>query len=95
MAQERKPGNCQLCGRFRELTFHHFVPRTVHSNKWFKKNFTREEMNSGADLCDDCHAFLHQKWEPKELGRNLNSLEKMRADQTIADFVKWVRKKKT
>lgn len=75
---------------------HHFIPRTVHSNKWFKKNFTRQAMtSSGADLCDDCHDFLYRKWEPKELGRRLNSLEKLRAEEEVAKFVAWVRKKRT
>ena len=35
---------CVLCGSTQLVTFHHLIPRTCHSNKWFKKNFTRAEM---------------------------------------------------
>jgi len=45
-------GNCELCKRENELTFHHLIPRTNHKNKWFKKNFTREEMNQGINICN-------------------------------------------
>jgi len=38
---------CELCGRENVLTFHHLIPVTLHKNKWFKKNYTREEMNTG------------------------------------------------
>jgi hypothetical protein len=96
MAAGTKVARCALCGRVRKLGFHHFIPRTVHSNKWFKKNFTREEMQTaGVDLCRDCHDFLHEKWSAKELARELNSLEKLRGNEDVAKFVKWVRKKKT
>jgi len=96
MPQAKKAASCALCGRARGLTFHHFIPRTVHSNKWFRKNFTRREMQeSGTDLCRDCHDFLHEQWTAKQLGRELNSLEKLRADAAVEKFVRWVRKKRT
>jgi len=86
---------CEMCGREKELTFHHFIPKTCHRNKWFKKNFTKEEMKkSGMDVCHDCHHFIHKTYPEKELGRNFNSREKLIADPKIRKFLKWVRKQK-
>ena len=95
MAQQRKTPKCAMCGRIRELDFHHFIPRMCHSNKWFKKRFTKEEMKtSGMDVCPDCHRFLHDQHRAKELGREYTSLEQIRSDPQIARFIEWVRKKK-
>lgn len=84
-------GTCELCQRDRELTFHHLIPRTTHRNKWFRKNFTREEMQRGLNLCRDCHSAVHQ-FVPseKELGRHYNTREKLLEHPELAQFVTWV-----
>lgn len=88
-------GNCKLCNRVKWLGFHHLIPRTCHSNKWFKKNFTKKELTeSGLDICKDCHKFIHKTWEPKELGRDFNTFKKMNDDERIKKFVKYIKKKK-
>ena len=94
MAKDEKQQHCQLCGRIKRLTFHHFVPRFCHSNKWFKKRLTRDEMQQGIELCRDCHNFLHAKFTEKELARELNTRDAMLENETIAKFIQWVRKKK-
>lgn len=82
---------CELCERTVSTTSrHHLIPRTVHSNKWFKKRFTREEMNGTVDLCRDCHSQIHRFFSEKELGRNYNSIEKLRAEPKVQQFVKWL-----
>jgi len=84
-----------MCGRERERTFHHFIPRTCHTNKWFRKNFTREEMKkSGMNLCVDCHQHIHKTHPEKELGRNFNTFEKLMTNPEIRNFVKWIKKQK-
>jgi len=87
----KKIGPCALCGREVPLTFHHYIPRTVHSNKWFKKNFTREQMAEGIDVCRDCHSAVH-KFVPseKELARKYNAREKLLEHEEIATFVAWI-----
>lgn len=87
------PGQCKLCGRTRPLTFHHLIPRTCHSNKWFKKTFSREEMSRGIDLCYECHSHLHGQFSEKELGRHLNTQEALLANESIQRFVEWMRKR--
>lgn len=86
---------CALCGRQRPLTFHHLIPRTCHSNKWFKKRFSRDDMHSrGIDVCRNCHSFIHQQFSEKQLGRMYNTLEALQAHEAVQRFVRWVRGKR-
>lgn len=94
MGNDSPQQHCKLCDRLRELTFHHFIPRFCHTNKWFKKRYTRDQMQDGIDLCKDCHKFVHDQFTEKELGRDLNNRQKMLEHKSIQKFVQWVRKKK-
>lgn len=92
MANE-KP--CELCGRENlTLTFHHLIPRTLHSTKWYKKNFSMEQLQSGADLCHDCHDAVHRFIPEKVLGKDYNTVEKLMAHEKVSGFVTWVSKRK-
>ena len=86
-------GKCELCGRENELTFHHLIPKSQHKNKWFKKMFTREEMNQGINLCkDDCHKELHRLIGEKEMGRSFNTLQKLLRHPKVKKYVKYIQK---
>ncbi len=93
MGRADKFGNCEMCSRERHLTFHHLIPRTTRTNKWFRKNFDRQAFDEGVNICRDCHIFIHKQYSEKHLGRELNSLDKLKADPIIAGFVDWVRKR--
>lgn len=86
---------CELCHRRRPLTFHHLIPRTLHSNKWFKKNFTREQMAAGLNVCRDCHGAIHRFIPEKRLGREYNTRKKLLAEPQVAQFVAWIAKRDT
>jgi len=81
---------CELCERERDLTFHHLIPKTLHKNKWFKKNFTRKDMARGIDLCRDCHSAIHKFINEKDLGRNYNTKSLLMEHEKVRGFVKWV-----
>jgi len=84
-----------MCERARDLTFHHLIPQTCHKNKWFKKNFTREQMNEGVHICQDCHSAIH-KFIPseKQLGRVYNIIEKLMLHVDLANYVTWLSKQR-
>jgi hypothetical protein len=89
--------HCDLCGRLtkRGTTEHHLIPRTCHTNKWFKKNFTRAQMRQTIALCRDCHGAIHDLApDEKQLGRDYNTLEKLLEHPEIGKFVAWVKKQK-
>ncbi len=73
---------CELCGRSVEaLTTHHLVP-------------IQKDGRDGptAELCSACHRQVHSLFDNATLARQLNTLEKLRADDRVQKFVRWVRK---
>ncbi|QDT10481.1 hypothetical protein [Stieleria marina] len=90
-------GRCTLCGRRpkRGTTEHHLIPRTCHKNKWFKKQFSREQMQQTISVCHDCHQAIH-RFVPKEktLGRDYHTVDQIMAHDQMATFVAWVSKQK-
>ncbi|MEM7734759.1 MAG: hypothetical protein AAF267_03130 [Deinococcota bacterium] len=86
---------CDLCEREQLLTYHHLIPRTNHSNKWFKKNFDKRDMtHRGLWLCRACHKMIHKTFAEKELGRHYNTLSALAQAPQIARFVDWVKTQK-
>ena len=84
---------CELCHVDPVHNFHHFIPRTLHSNKWFKKRYARAEMQRGIQVCKSCHAAIHDLiHDEKELGRHYSTIEKLLAHAEIAKFVAWKRR---
>ena len=85
---------CELCQRENQLTFHHLIPRTLHTNKWFKKNFTREQMNKGIMICEhDCHNEIHRLIPEKEMGRSYNTIELLLSHPLVSKYISWVKNK--
>ncbi len=85
---------CQLCGREPSHNFHHFIPRTLHSNKWFKKRYTRQELRAGVHVCKSCHSAIHDLIpDEKELGKHYNNREKLLDHPQVANYLAWKRKR--
>jgi len=80
---------CELCQQEPATSFHHLIPRTLHSNRWFKKNFTREQMRSGIVVCRQCHRSIHKFASEKELGRRFYTMELLLAHPDVAKYVTW------
>jgi hypothetical protein len=85
---------CELCQCEDAHNFHHFIPRTLHSNKWFKKRYTRGQMQAGIEVCKSCHGAIHDLIsDEKELGRHYNTMQKLLAHPQLAGYVKWKRER--
>lgn len=81
-------GQCNICNRDRELTFHHFIPRSLHNRKYYRKKYSREEIKSyGCAICWDCHSFIHNLFDETDLGKEYNSLEKILEHKKVKDFI--------
>jgi len=94
MKRKEQPEVCELCNRNQKLYFHHLIPRTTHTNKWFKKNFDLEDMRTrGLYVCKDCHRHIHISYDEKTLGRYYNTREALLKDEKIRRFVEWVKKR--
>ena len=81
---------CELCQSEEAQNFHHLIPKTLHSNKWFKRRYSREQMRQGVDVCRSCHRTVHDMIpDEKELGRHFNTREKLLSHPMIQRFVAW------
>ena len=77
-----------------ELTRHHLIPRTRHSNKRTKREFARAEVKQRiAWLCRSCHDHIHALFTEKTLERDFNTLESLARHPEVVRFVRWLRKK--
>ena len=88
---------CRLCGRVTRAgtTEHHLIPRTCHSNKWFKKRFTRDQMRQTIPVCRDCHRSIHKLIpSEKKLGRHFHTVESLLEHEQLGRFVDWVRQRR-
>ena len=86
---------CGLCEREKVLSFHHLIPKTLHTNKLFKKMYTQKYMSThGIYLCKKCHKQIHIFYSEKELGKYYNDKTKLLSSEKIRNFVKWVKKQR-
>jgi len=85
---------CEFCLRDKPLTEHHLIPRSLHSTKWFEKNFSKQEMRQRTVmLCVECHRAVHDFEDEKTLGRLFNTKETLMAHPKVANFIKWICKR--
>ena len=78
------PPVCGLCGHEyerRELTKHHLVPKS--------RGGRETEL-----ICRPCHAQIHAVYTEKELEREFDSLEALRAAPKLASWMRFIRKRK-
>ena len=94
MANKSKHGVCCLCKRETDLTFHHLIPRKVHRRAYFKKHFTKQELNVGIDVCRQCHRVIHKSFSEMELAKSFNSIDKLIAEPLLVNQFEWLSKQK-
>ena len=85
---------CPLCQRNIPLTFHHLIPRKLHRRTHFRKHFNKEQLNQGIDICRACHNGIHKLYDEMYLGKHLNTLEALQADDVLAAHFAWVGRQK-
>jgi len=90
MHERLKFGACVLCQRNTALTWHHLIPRKLHRRKHYQRNFTRDQLNAGINICRQCHRGLHRLFSEMHLGKYLYTLTLLQADTAVAKHVQWV-----
>lgn len=90
-ARTRK-GPCELCEMPElALTDHHLVPKARHNRR------VRRDLGAGrnkvADTCRPCHSQLHILFTEKQLERDFNTVEKLKADESVRRWIEWKRKR--
>jgi len=89
---KKEPKVCPLCEReVNKTTDHHLIPdsKDKRSNKVKKKH--KSELTVA--ICEDCHHQIHALFDNNELKNNLNTVEKLKANEKMQKFIKWIGKK--
>ncbi len=86
--RRRRPGDdpsaCDLCERVVErFTVHHLIPRARGGNHGPK-----------ALLCPTCHRQVHAMFSVTTLAEELYSVQLLRSNPRVADFLRWMRKQR-
>ncbi len=88
------PSACPICLAEKPLTFHHFICKSVHRNKWFRARYSREELQRGIFLCRACHSTIHRLIpDRKEMSRHYNTPARLLEHPEFARFVSWARRR--
>lgn len=84
---------CEICEREHlPLTYHHLIPRQIHS-KAVKRGWAKEwELQKVAWLCRACHSFVHRIAGNEELARDWRSVETMMEREDVQAWAAWVGK---
>jgi len=92
----RRHGTCECCGRFdHDISEHHLISRTTHSNKRVRRMFSTDEMKQRkVYTCQPCHKAIHTFWSEKELALEYNTLDAIRADPRMQGHIRWARKQR-
>ena len=91
-----KPEKCEMCGSQDDyLNFHHLIPRTLHSNKFFEKRYEKSYMRShGVWICKaHCHKQLHEFITEKDMGLKYNTLETLLSNPQVSKYIEWRKKR--
>ncbi len=76
--------SCELCERTVErFTVHHLIPRARGGNH-----------GPTALLCPTCHRQVHAMFSVTTLAEELYSVALLRANPSVADFLRWMRKQR-
>lgn len=89
-----KKGTCLLCQRNSSLTFHHLIPKKLHRRDYFKKHYSKVQLNKGVNICRKCHSGIHDIYDEMTLAKQYNTLGRLQADESLAKHFEWVSKQR-
>ena len=85
---------CELCGSDEVHSEHHLIPRHCHRKSWWKRKFTKEQMQQTIQVCKMCHHSVHDLIpDEKELGRDYFTIELLKSHPAIAKYLAWKQKR--
>jgi hypothetical protein len=64
----------------------------MHRRTHFKKNFTKDQLQTGIMLCRTCHSGIHKRFSEMELAKPLNTEALLKINNELERFFAWVSK---
>ena len=66
----------------------------MHRRNYFKKNFSKADLNRGVDICRPCHSGIHKRYDEMTLAKQFASFEALVQDVSLQKHFQWVAKQK-
>ncbi|GFD93377.1 hypothetical protein KUL156_40940 [Alteromonas sp. KUL156] len=66
----------------------------MHRRNFFKKHFSKLELQSGIYICRQCHSGIHRFYDEMTLAKHYYTLQRLLDDEQLASFFRWVAKQK-
>ena len=76
------------------LTFHHLIPKKMHRRAWFKRHYSRDQLNEGILVCRLCHRGIHKRYDEMTLGKQFTTLTSLLSDPGLKNHFAWVAKQR-
>ena len=81
MSAEEELLQCELCGRrVAFVTKHHLIPKQKGGRG-----------TPTVNLCQPCHTTLHHTFTNKELAKQFNTIEKLKASGRVSEYLEWIK----
>lgn len=80
---------CSMCGATSNLTEHHLIPKSIQNRKKIKNTNKEELTGKTIPLCFTCHSTLHSMFTEKELSENFYSIELIKQNTQLNNFIQW------
>jgi len=66
----------------------------MHRRNFFKKHFTKSELQTGIYICRQCHSGIHRFYDEMTLAKHFYTLPLLLEDEQLATFFRWVAKQR-
>ena len=83
-------GDCPLCQRSTDLTFHHLIPKKMHRRRFFQRTYNREQLGAGIYICRQCHNGIHTLFDEMTLAKHFNTIERLLLNDGLLSHCGWV-----
>lgn len=90
-----KPNVCSTCRRSVDLSFHHLIPKKMHSKRWVKEKHAEIDLiHYGIWVCNDCHKKIHRLFDHQTLAAYYFTTDALLNNQKFKKFISWVSKQR-
>ena len=82
---------CEICERdWVPLTYHHLIPKQIHT-KAIKRGWHEEwQLEAVAWLCRACHSFVHKIAGNEELAKDWWTVDRLMSREDVQGWAKWM-----
>ena len=82
---------CEICDRdWIPLSYHHLIPKAIHS-KALKRGWHEQHMlNKVAWLCRPCHTFVHRMASNEELAKQWHEVDRILEREDVQRWRSWI-----